>query len=162
LAASQVTVADTEPPQVSCPQSMPVTECTGSGAAVIALKATATDRCGAVTLSNDRTTGGGDAGGSYPLGATAVTFVATDAAGQQTTCVWHVTVQDTLPPTISVHASPATLWPPNHQMIPVHTTLAAHDVCDPTVKVELVSVTSSEPDDAPGNSDGSTVKDIEG
>jgi hypothetical protein len=51
------------------------------------------------------------------------------------------------------------LWPPNHNSSPV--TLAI-DVQDGSPDFELVSVTSNEPDDAPGDGDGETVDDIQG
>ena len=35
-------------------------------------------------------------------------------------------------------------------------------MCDPTATVRLVSVTSSEPDDAPGTGDGATTDDVDG
>jgi hypothetical protein len=55
------------------------------------------------------------------------------------------------------------LWPPNHEMIPVRVWWEATDLCDPTaVGVQLISATSSEPDDAPGNNDGATTNDIQG
>jgi hypothetical protein len=40
-------------------------------------------------------------------------------------------------------------------------TWAALDLCDGSAAVQLVSVTSSEPDDAPGNNDGATTGDIQ-
>src|SRR6185295_8854970 len=58
---------------------------------------------------------------------------------------------------------PGTLWPPNHGLVPVHVSWEAGDACDPSgVVVSLVSVGSSEPDDAAGNSDGATASDVQG
>jgi hypothetical protein len=45
-------------------------------------------------------------------------------------------------------------------MVPVHATVVASDVCGGAAVV-LESVTSSDPDDAPGNSDKSSVNDIQ-
>jgi hypothetical protein len=45
-------------------------------------------------------------------------------------------------------------------MAPVHAGVQAADLCG-TVSLTLESVTSSEPDDAPGGSDGTTVEDIQ-
>jgi hypothetical protein len=57
---------------------------------------------------------------------------------------------------------PSVLWPPNHELVPVNATWQTGDVCDPEgVRVELVSVTSSEPDDVTGTSDGATSADIQ-
>src|SRR5580765_7586921 len=96
------------------------------------------------------------------LGATEVTFTATDSSGHQAVCRSLVTVQDTKPPVLNVYVDPASLWPPNHELIPVHVQWVAQDACTPTPSVELLSVTSSEPDDVVGNDDGATTGDIEG
>jgi hypothetical protein len=127
------------------------------------LTATAHDLCGGVAVANDHTTGGADASGPYALGTTSVGFMATDASGLQATCATSVTVVDTTPPTLTVYTDPSTLWPPNHEMTSVRLRWAVSDACDPThVTVQLVSVVSSEPDDAAGNDDGATAGDIQG
>jgi predicted extracellular nuclease len=61
-------------------------------------------------------------------------------------------------PTISVSASPNELWPANHKYVTVKTTVNATDNADPNPKIELASVTSSEPDNGLG--DGDTANDI--
>jgi Pullulanase X25 domain len=58
------------------------------------------------------------------------------------------------PPSLSVSVSPKTLYPPNHKYVTVHATVNSAD------SVDLLSVTSSEPDDAPGSADGKTINDI--
>ncbi|HVK37279.1 MAG TPA: hypothetical protein VNA88_02010 [Candidatus Kapabacteria bacterium] len=65
------------------------------------------------------------------------------------------------PPTITVTVDPSYLWPPNHSMIPITATVVTTGDCGP-LTVELVSVTSNEPDNANGNGDGNTVDDIQG
>jgi hypothetical protein len=60
-----------------------------------------------------------------------------------------------------VDAVPSVLWPPNHNMSTVNTTVAAADVCDPSVTITLVSATSDEPDDVNGGGDGFTTNDIQ-
>ncbi|HUD72876.1 MAG TPA: hypothetical protein VMQ62_13030, partial [Dongiaceae bacterium] len=130
--------------------------------AYVTVGATAHDLCsGVVTLTNDRTAGGGDASGAYPLGGTSVVFTADDGRGHSATCSTAVSVVDTQPPTLSLITDPATLWPPNHGMVPVNVQFAAQDTCGAGVRVELVSVTSSEPDDAQGGDDGQTSGDIQ-
>ncbi len=47
-------------------------------------------------------------------------------------------------------------------MSPVHSRVVVHDACDPSPQVILATVTSSEPDDAPGGGDGNTTNDIQG
>lgn len=98
-------------------------------------------------------------GVALSAGAHAVTLQVTDRSGLQSTDDLMVTIQDTAPPAATVVLAPL-LWPPNHRLVPVHANVAAAD-CNP-VTVRLESLTSSEPDDAPGGSDGMTVGDIQG
>jgi hypothetical protein len=162
-AMTTVNVVDTAPPVLDCVTTLPAAECQGAGGAYVAVSATAHDLCGGVTVTNDHTPNGADASGPYLLGATPVGFTATDASGHQATCTTEVTVRDTQPPTLTLHTGPTTLWPPNHEMIPVRVWWEAADLCDSTgVAVQLVSATSSEPDDSSGNNDGATSGDIQG
>jgi hypothetical protein len=89
-----------------------------------------------------------------------VTFTAGDDSGNAASCSSAVTVADTVAPQISATPSADTLWPPNHELVPVTVTVAVTDRCDPSASFELVSVTSNESDDGPG--DGDTVADIQG
>jgi VCBS repeat protein/thrombospondin type 3 repeat protein/HYR domain-containing protein len=156
------TVVDTTPPVIDCPAAQPAIECTGAGGASATLQATAHDQCGGtVMLTNDHTPNGADASGTYLLGTTPVGFTATDAHGNTAACSTGVTVVDTQPPTLTVLATPSVLWPPNHEMVPVGVTWEARDACDPSPRVELVSIVSSEPDDAAGKDDGETLGDIQ-
>jgi len=70
-----------------------------------------------------------------------------------------VTIVDTKPPVVTLRMSPERLWPPNHKMRNVQAIFDIRD-CDPAPKVELVSVTSSEPENGLG--DGDTAPDIAG
>lgn len=65
---------------------------------------------------------------------------------------------DRTPPPLSLSVNPATLWPPNHKLVTVKVTKQATDDLDPNPIIELVSVTSSEPDN--GQGDGDTAGDI--
>jgi predicted extracellular nuclease len=67
---------------------------------------------------------------------------------------------DEIAPTIDVSLSPDSLWPPKHEYATVQATIAAADDFDPSPAVTLVSATSNEPDDAPGDADGSTTDDV--
>jgi hypothetical protein len=67
---------------------------------------------------------------------------------------------DATPPTLSASASPNRLWPPNHKYVTVQATTPVSDDRDPSPTVDLVSVTSNEPDNAPGDADGNTTNDI--
>ncbi len=106
---------------------------------------------GPVTLDQNPT-------GPYPIGATAVTLIVTDAEGDVDQCTGVVTVLDTVPPEIMVTVDRDVLWPPNHKMADVSATVSVSDDCCAVVDYELVSVTSDEPDN--GKGDGDTVDDI--
>ncbi len=97
--------------------------------------------------------------GPYDVGTTEVTLTVTDDKGLSDSCTATVTVVDPIPPQISVALDPDELWPPNHRLVDVTAVVDASDNCGP-VTVELVSVTSSEPDN--GEGDGDTVDDIQG
>jgi predicted membrane-bound mannosyltransferase len=107
---------------------------------------------------------GADVGGdpvvhvTQPLGVTQPYVLAVvDAEGQASTDTTAVTVLDSTAPTItSVSASPATLSPPNHEMVPVTVTITATDTCG-TSTCAIASVTSNEP--VNGSGDGNTAVD---
>lgn len=67
---------------------------------------------------------------------------------------------DATSPSLSVSVSPSTLWPPNHRYVTVNATVSVSDSVDPSPSATLVSVTSNEPDNAPGGADGNTTNDI--
>jgi hypothetical protein len=97
-----------------------------------------------------------------PLGSHALTLRVTDSAGETDRTEALVSVRDTTPPILAVAAQPAALWPADHRLVPIGMTWSAADLCDPSVAIRLVSVTSSEPDDAIGTGDGATRGDIQG
>lgn len=78
-------------PELVCPDAVLAVECVGGGASVELGLASARDACSAVTLSND-------APETFPVGVTIVTYTATDAAGNQTSCTTSVEVVDTAAP----------------------------------------------------------------
>ena len=96
------------------------------------------------------------------LGTHAIALRVTDTVEESDVHEVIITVRDTTPPSLTLHADPPMLWPPNHEMVPVRVWWEASDLCDPAVNVNLASVTSSEPDDAPGMGDGNTTGDIVG
>jgi hypothetical protein len=98
---------------------------------------------------------------TIPLGAHGIGLNVTDSIGETGMAAAAITVIDTTPPAASIVATPAILWPPNHAMRPVSLAMQVFDLCDPAPAARLVSVTSSEPDDAPGNGDGGTAGDIQ-
>ncbi|HEV8201859.1 MAG TPA: thrombospondin type 3 repeat-containing protein [Candidatus Polarisedimenticolia bacterium] len=96
------------------------------------------------------------------LGTSRLALRVTDSAGESDTALIHATVQDTLSPELHLAPSPNILWPPNHRRVKVRAGWTLLDHCDPNPSVVLVSVSSSEPDDAPGSGDGETTQDIFG
>jgi hypothetical protein len=156
-----ITVDDTTDPVIVCPAAITV-ECTTAGGApashpqIVAFLAgaSATDVCDAnPALSHN-------APGFFPLGATPVTFTATDAHGNSSQCLSTVTVADTTPPVVTLALDSHLLWPPNHRMVTINASVVVTDICDPNPGFLLSSVTSSEPDNALG--DGNTVNDVQG
>jgi uncharacterized protein len=65
---------------------------------------------------------------------------------------------DDVAPTLSVTATPDLLWPPNHKYVTVEASPVYSDNYDTSPDLDLVSVTSNEPDN--GADDGNTVDDI--
>ena len=147
-----VTVKDNEPPILTnVPAPITVEQTALAGTSVTVPLPSATDNCATVTVVSD-------APPVFPLGTTTVTFTATDGSGNKATATTTVTVVDTTPPKInSVTATPDTLWPPNHKMVPVTVTVDVSDICDATPTCKIVSVASNEPVDDSG--DGSTAPD---
>jgi hypothetical protein len=131
-----ITVIDNIPPIPDMATLSPVTgECTGQ----IASMPTATDNCAGSIIGTT----------SNPLsyaeqGTYAVTWTYDDGNGNFTTQTQSVVVQDVTPPSISVSASPDTLWPPNHKLVSISTTVTATDNCDPAPLILLQSITANE------------------
>jgi hypothetical protein len=92
--------------------------------------------------------------GPYQLGDTLVTLTVTDSKGASSQCTGTVTVIDNTPPTISsASVTPSTLWPPNHQMVPVTLIVTATDNCGGVPVCRITSVSSNEPINGLGDGD---------
>jgi hypothetical protein len=95
-----VTVLDNQPPVIVCPASISVSNDAGTcGASVMITNATATDNCPGVTVAGVRS----DAlplNAAYPVGTTTITWTATDAHTNTSTCSQTVIVTDTEKPVI--------------------------------------------------------------
>ncbi len=103
--------------------------------------------------------------GVFPVGTTEVTLTVTStdpATGAQSTAsdATLVAVSDSTPPMIFASPDPSTLWPPNHKLHDVHVDALVFDACDANPQVELLSISSGEPDN--GTGDGNTGGDIQG
>jgi hypothetical protein len=94
------------------------------------------------------------------LGRHVLTLRVTDRGNLSDTNDVVVIVADTLPPTITVTLDPHVLRPPDHRLVDVAARVTATDVCGGT-HVVPATITSSEPDDAPGRHDGATSNDIQ-
>lgn len=105
-----VTIQDTTKPTISCPSNIIADNSLGSCGAIVNYTApTANDNCPGVLV------GSVPASGSFfPVGVTTVTATATDAAGNQQTCTFSVTVNDTEKPTVSC-PGPITVSVPSGQ-----------------------------------------------
>ena len=96
-----VTVQDTIAPAITSVSADRVAEATSSsGAAVNYDAATATDAVGVASIDYSQASGS-----TFPLGATAVTVTAKDAAGNASTRSFNVTVRDTTAPALTAPAN---------------------------------------------------------
>ncbi|HEY8151037.1 MAG TPA: chondroitinase-B domain-containing protein [Vicinamibacteria bacterium] len=154
LTADVITfVPDSKKPVITTPLADLTLEATGPQGAVATYTASATDdKDGIVPVVFTPASGS-----MFPLGTTVVVATATDFAGNVATAFFDVTVVDTTPPEIrSLRASPDVLWPLSHQMVPVTLTADVQDAVG-VVSTRIVSVSSSETANGPG--DGNTDSD---
>lgn len=90
-----ITVNDTEPPAMICPDITKPTD-PGQCTAVVTYASVATDNCPGVTSMCTP-----PSGSTFPLGPTTVNCTATDTSNNTSECSFTVTVQDTKPPTLT-------------------------------------------------------------
>ena len=95
-----------------------------------------------------------------PVGTHVVTLIVHDGKGQIDTDTVSITVEDTTAAEIeNAWADPDALWPPNHKMVEVTVHAVLGDICDAAPTYHIISVTSNEPINGPG--DGNTEPDWE-
>ena len=126
-ATQTITVIDNTPPTLNVPADITVGNDAGSCSAVVNFAVSATDNCGTANVTTDI-----PSGTTFPKGTTTVTATATDAAGNQTTRQFHVTVNDTQPPTIAYPASGVVAYLPLNSTatsMQVNFTVTAADNC---------------------------------
>ena len=118
-----IIVQDTTPPDIICPPDVTL-ECPADTTPSATGKATATDTCGAVTIthSDQWQPSCGNAG------TLARTWTATDESGNSSTCVQTITVVDTTPPVITCPAD-VTLQCPADTSVEANGSASAVDTC---------------------------------
>jgi hypothetical protein len=93
--AFKVTVKDTEPPTITCPPSLLLPQDPGTRSGTfVPTPAQAQDNCPGVTVTGTRSDGFPITDHTYPVGATVLTWTATDASGNQATCTQEIGVHD--------------------------------------------------------------------
>ena len=119
------------PPTVACvgTASAPATLTAPSNACGVAASGGAAGGCASGNSGPVTCTFDGHAAETLGAGAYAVTVVATGNDGQTATCTSYVTIVDATPPSLTEGPTPATLWPPNHKLVPIDLHLVASDNC---------------------------------
>ncbi|MEP7373099.1 MAG: choice-of-anchor Q domain-containing protein [Chitinophagaceae bacterium] len=156
-----VTVKDVQKPVIVCPSDITVTAASNSCNKVVTFNLSATDNCPGVTVTTVPVSGY-----NFPVGTTAVTATATDLSGNKTTSTFTVKVKESQPPVIRVVATPIVLlWPANGSYQTINVSQCVVSVTDncssiPVSSVKITKVTSDEAENASGDADGNTTKDI--
>jgi hypothetical protein len=141
-----VNVVDTTPPKLTIPGNITI-EATSTVGAVVLFTASAID----LVDGNVPIICNPPFGSTFTLGTTTVNCSAKDAAGNIAMGSFTVTVRDTTRPVIvSAVASPSTLWPPNHKLVPIAISVRVSDTVDPAPSCQIVAVACNEAVHAPG------------
>jgi hypothetical protein len=124
----------------------------------------ATDASGVEALTCTGGTLGLVAGGTASLtvageGVHDVRCTATDGVGNGSDAAATVKI-DTTAPAVTCSGNPPTLWPPDHGLVDVTTTVAVDGGASGAAGAVLTQAASSEPDDGLG--DGDTADDLQG
>ncbi len=156
-----VTVRDRQNPVIICPHEITTSVQNNSCSKAVSFKVSALDNCPGVTVTTVPASGS-----VFPVGTTTVTATATDASGNQSVRTFKVRVKEYRAPVINTIAHPIILgWPANssYQTINVSQFVTSvDDNCNsiPVNAVNIIKVTSDEPENASGNGDGNTTRDI--
>lgn len=132
-----VTVGDTTPPDVMVPDDMIVEATMSSGAVVTFVVAASDNADGPLPVVCSPLSGS-----TFALGTTLVTCSATDSRGNTGTATFHVTVQDTTPPTLHL-PSPITVSAGAACTAAVTYTATATDLVDGTDSVVCTPASGS-------------------
>ncbi len=148
----RIVVKDNTPPM---PEVNPLPIIRGECSAQVPSSPTAIDNC-----SNQITGTTTDPLIYTEQGSYVVNWTYDDGNGNITTQSQTVIVEDTTPPSIdTISASPDIIWPPNHKMVPVTISVSVFDNCDTDPSIQIISITSNEPENGLG--DGDTAPDWE-
>lgn len=154
----KVTIVDTTAPTLTVPGDI-TAEATSPAGATVNYVTSATD----IVDGNVAVNCTPISGSTFGLGTTTVQCSAADTRSNSTSGSFKVNVVDTTAPVIIlVKPSLATLWPPDHKMVPISVTVVAIDAVDLTPTSVIVSVTSNQPDNGTGDGDTSNDWEITG
>jgi uncharacterized delta-60 repeat protein len=147
-----VIVADREAPSITAPATLTVSTQPGQCQATVNVSQLGTpitsDNCSSVTVTSPQM----PANNIFAKGTTTLIWTATDGSGNTATVSQTVTIVDNEKPTITnTSATPAVLFPPNHQMKNVTVNYVLNDNCPGTTAV--LSVSSDEPQTGINNAD---------
>jgi uncharacterized repeat protein (TIGR03803 family) len=145
-----VTVRDTTPPSIqNVPANMTVYVASGTSTTVTYTQPNATD----AVDGTDAVVCTPASGSSFPLGTTTVNCTSTDRAGNTSTASFTVTVKVNVAPTCSAAtASPAVLWPPYHQFVPIGINGVTSSDGSPA-NIQVTSIFQDEPTSGLGDGD---------
>ena len=145
--SATVTVRDTTPPQIACPEDIQVERTAPGGTpatydviAAFLAAVTASDVADPAPVVTH------NAPEMFPLGTTTVTFRAADVTGNHAECSAKVSVFDTTPPQMKVVVDKDVLWPPDNKFVTVCADVTVDDAGDGETTFWLVSITSNEPE----------------
>ncbi len=148
------TLVSNPPPAILCPADVVQGNDPGACSAVVSYPPpSVSDNCPGVTAACVP-----PSGSVFPVGVNPIECTAVDSGGATSSCTFIATVLDAESPVIaSVTASPDSLWPPNHKMVPVDFGVSVTDNCDAAPVCAISAVTSNEPVNGAG--DGNTAPD---
>ena len=163
LCSNKITVVNNILPTVDCPDPITVEACTAPGGAQITRTAHVGDANGdplTVTWSVDNVVVQVDhvpSGGSitsadvsltwfYPLGSHSLRVDVSDGTAS-VHCDSSVAVEDHTPPVVTCENALATLWPPNHKLVPVGLHATAIDQCGGVTNKIAIGVFGDEDDE---------------
>jgi uncharacterized delta-60 repeat protein len=146
-----ITVIDKQSPSITCPVALNLPSDPGVCSATVSLASlgipTVSDNCPGVTYTTPEM----PPGNVFTKGTTILTWIATDASGNTSSCTQSVTIEDRQPPVISdVSTDYPVLAPPNRKMRLVNVSYNSSDNCGVTT---TLSVSSNEPETGLTNGD---------